>query len=644
MHDGFIKIAVGVPEIALGDCQTNAERIIAMARVMSTAGVKLAVFTELGVTGYTLEDLFLQQTLLNAAENALSRIIKETKELDMLLAVGVPVPVGCSLYNCAAFINKGKLLALVPKTHIPTYSEFYEVRRFSSSPDKGFFITYVGQKVFLGQGLLRCSDMPELIVAAEICEDAWVPCPPSVGLAQAGANVICNLSCSNELIGKSEYRRSIIKGLSGSLVCAYAYCSAGDGESTTDLVFSGHCMICENAAMLAQQRWSTGTFITADIDVQRINADRRRMSTFKAVASEQYPMIGEFNLSVTETKLERRFSPTPFVPSDKANLEERCKEIIHIQSAGLQRRLKGAHADHAVIGLSGGLDSTLAYLVTVDAFKNLGLPLENVVALTMPCFGTTSRTKSNAQKMAEAIGTSFKEVDIHAAVQQHFSDIGHDGVTTDVTYENSQARMRTLILMNTANKCGGLVIGTGDLSELALGWATYNGDHMSMYGVNAGVPKTLVRYLVGYFASVSEEPLKSVLYDVLDTPVSPELLPPEENGEIAQRTEDIVGPYELHDFFMYYIMRFGFPPHKIYRIAVQTFEGRYSPEIIKKWLINFVRRFFTQQFKRSCLPDGPKVGSAAISPRGDWRMPSDALYAEWLRDAENVGHFPKRKL
>ena len=636
MRDGFIKVATGVPEIALGDCELNAERIIAMSREMSEVGVKLAVFTELGVTGYTLEDLFLQQTLLTAGENALSRIMKETAGLDMLIAVGVPVPVGCSLYNCAAFINSGRLLALVPKTHIPTYSEFYEGRRFTPAPEKGFSIQYAGQKVFLGQGLLRCADLPELVVAAEICEDAWVPCPPSTGLAQAGANVIFNLSCSNELIGKSEYRRSLIKGLSGSLLSAYVYCSAGNGESTTDLVFSGHCMICENGSMLAQQRWSTGTFITADIDIQRIDADRRKMTTFTSVPSEKYPLIGEFSLAITETNLDRRFSPTPFVPSDKANLEERCREIIHIQSAGLQRRISGAHARTAVIGLSGGLDSTLAYLVTVDAFKSLGMPLENVIAVTMPCFGTTSRTKSNAQKMAEAIGTSFKEIDIHAAVQQHFADIGHDGVTTDVTYENSQARMRTLILMNTANKLGGLVIGTGDLSELALGWATYNGDHMSMYGVNAGVPKTLVRYLVGYFASVSDEPLQSVLYDVLDTPVSPELLPPEENGDIAQRTEDIVGPYELHDFFMYYIMRFGFPPHKIYRIAVQTFEEKYSPDVIKIWLVNFVRRFFTQQFKRSCLPDGPKVGSAAISPRGDCRMPSDVLYAEWLRDAENV--------
>ena len=574
MKDGFIKTAAGVPEIALGDCSSNAERIIAMAHDMGAAGVKLAVFTELGITGYTLEDLFLQQTLLTAAEKALVRIIKETAELDMLMAVGVPVPVGCSLYNCAAFINRGKLLALVPKTHIPTYSEFYEGRRFSSAPEKGFCIEYAGQKVFLGQGTLRCKEIPQLVAGAEICEDAWVPCPPSVGLAQAGANVIFNLSCSNELIGKSEYRRSIIKGLSGSLVCAYAYCSAGDGESTTDLVFSGHCMICENAAMLAEQRWETGSFVSADIDIQRIDADRRRMSTFTALPSEKYPFIAEFSLEITQTRLERTFSPTPFVPSDKANLEERCREIIHIQSAGLQRRLTGAHADHADIGLSGGLDSTLAYLVTADAFKSLGLPPENIIALTMPCFGTTSRTKSNAQKMAEAIGTSFKEVDIHAAVQQHFADIGHDGVTTDVTYENSQARMRTLILMNTANKCGGLVIGTGDLSELALGWATYNGDHMSMYGVNAGVPKTLVRYLVGYFASVADKPLKSVLYDVLDTPVSPELLPPEENGDIAQRTEDIVGPYELHDFFMYYIMRFGFPPHKISRIALPTFEGQ----------------------------------------------------------------------
>ena len=634
MKDGFIKIGTGVPEIALGDCAANAERIAAMAREMSAQGVKIAAFTELGVTGYTLEDLFLQQTLLGAAEKAVGAIAEQTADLDMLLIVGVPVPVGCALYNCAAFINKGVLLALVPKTHIPTYSEFYEGRRFSPAPPKGMVIPYAGQRVYLGQGTLRCSAMPELVVGAEICEDAWVPCPPSAWLAKSGANVIFNLSCSNELIGKSEYRRTIIKALSGSLVCVYAYGSAGDGESTTDLVFSGHCMIFENASCLAEQRWKTGSFITADVDVMRVNADRRRMSTFTPDGASPYPLIGEFSLAVTETPLTRTFSPTPFVPSDREHLEERCREIIHIQSAGLQRRLRGAHADHAVIGLSGGLDSTLAYLVTADAFKHLGLPPENIIALTMPCFGTTSRTKSNAEKMAEALGTSFREVDIHAAVQQHFSDIGHDGVTTDVTYENSQARMRTLILMNTANHCGGLVIGTGDLSELALGWATYNGDHMSMYGVNAGVPKTLVRYLVDYFASVSEEPLKSVLYDVLDTPVSPELLPPEENGDIAQRTEDIVGPYELHDFFMYYMLRFGFPPHKIYRIALPTFAGRYSPDVIRKWLINFVRRFFTQQFKRSCLPDGPKVGSVAVSPRGDWRMPSDALYAEWMRDAE----------
>lgn len=629
MKDGFIKIGAGVPEIALGDCAENAKRIIAMLRDMQAQGVKLAVFTELGITGYTLEDLFLQQALLDASAKALAEIIAATAEMDTLVLVGVPVPVGCSLYNCAAVINRGQLLGLVPKTHMPTYSEFYEGRRFTPAPEKVQSINYLGQSVPLGQGLFRCAELPELVLGMELCEDAWTPCPPSIGLARAGANVIFNLSCSNEVIGKADYRRALIKHLSGSLVSAYVYCSAGGGESTTDLVFSGHCMICENASILAEQRWSTGTFITADIDIQRLNTDRRRMSTFTADNSEQYPVIAEFSLDMTETKLTRAFPQTPFVPSSKDNLEERCKEIIHIQSAGLQRRLMAAHAEHAVIGLSGGLDSTLSYLVTVDAFKALHYPLENIVALTMPCFGTTSRTKSNAQKMAEAIGTSFREVDIHAAVQQHFADIGHDGVTTDITYENSQARMRTLILMNTANQCGGLVIGTGDLSELALGWATYNGDHMSMYAVNVGVPKTLVRYLVDYFASVSDEPLKSVLYDVLDTPVSPELLPPEENGDIAQRTEDIVGPYELHDFFMYYIMRCGFAPHKIYRIALLTFEGKYSPEVIKKWLDNFVRRFFTQQFKRSCLPDGPKVGSVAISPRGDWRMPSDALYTVW---------------
>lgn len=630
MKDGFIKVAAGVPEIALGDCTENAKRIIAMMEEMHARGVKLAVFTELGITGYTLEDLFLQQALLDASAKALRKVIDATSNIDTLVIVGVPVPVGCSLYNCAAVINRGRLLGLVPKTQMPMYSEFYEGRRFTSAPQNGQYINYLGQSVWLGQGLFRCAELPELVVGMELCEDAWVPCPPSVGLAQAGANVIFNLSCSNEIIGKSEYRRSLIKYLSGSLVSAYIYCSAGGGESTTDLVFSGHCMICENASMLAEQRWSTGTFITADVDIQRLNVDRRRMSTFIADNSGRYPIIAEFNLDVTETRLSRTFSRTPFVPQSKDNLEERCREIIHIQSAGLQRRLSAAHAKCAVIGLSGGLDSTLAYLVTVDAFRSLNYPLENIIAITMPCFGTTSRTKSNAQRMAEAIGTSFREIDIHAAVQQHFNDIGHDGITTDITYENSQARMRTLILMNTANKFSGLVIGTGDLSELALGWATYNGDHMSMYAVNVGVPKTLVRYLVDYFASVSKEPLKSVLYDVLDTPVSPELLPPEENGDISQRTEDIVGPYELHDFFMYYIMRCGFTPHKIYRIALLTFEGKYSPEVIKKWLDNFIRRFFTQQFKRSCLPDGPKVGSVAISPRGDWRMPSDALYAAWI--------------
>lgn len=636
MKDGFIKIASGSPQIALGDCAENANRIIVMIREMYAQGVKMAVFTELGVTGYTLEDLFLQQTLLDASAKALSTIISATADTDMLILVGVPVPVGCSLYNCAAVINRGKLLGLVPKTNMPIYSEFYEGRRFTPAPNKGQYINFLGQSVYLGQGIFRCAELPELAVGVELCEDVWVPCPPSTALAQAGANVIFNLSCSNEVIGKPEYRRDIIKGLSGSLICAYAYCSAGDGESTTDLVFSSHCMICESASILAEQRWSTGTFITADVDIQKINADRRRMSTFTADNSGQYPIIAEFSLDISETKLTRTFPRTPFVPSSKDNLETRCREIIRIQSAGLQHRLVAAHASHAVIGLSGGLDSTLAYLVTVDAFKNLNYPLENIVALTMPCFGTTSRTKSNAQKMAEAIGTFFREVDIHNAVQQHFADIEHDGLTTDVTYENSQARMRTLILMNTANKCGGLVVGTGDLSELALGWATYNGDHMSMYAVNAGVPKTLVRYLVDYFASVSDEPLKSVLYDVLDTPVSPELLPPEENGNIAQRTEDIVGPYELHDFFMYYIMRCGFPPHKIYRIALLTFDGKYSPSVIKKWLGNFIRRFFTQQFKRSCLPDGPKVGSVAISPRGDWRMPSDALYSEWMKDLNSI--------
>lgn len=624
MKDGFIKVAAGVPEIALGDCMTNADRIIAMLDEMQTQGVKVAVFTELGVTGYTLEDLFLQQALLDASEKALGRIVEATADRDMLVLVGVPVPWDGALYNCAAVINRGKLIGLVPKTHIPTYAEFYEGRRFSPTPQQETVVRYLGQSIYLGQGLFRCAELPELVVGVELCEDAWVPSPPSAALALSGATVICNLSCSNEVIGKAEYRRGLVRQLSASQVGAYVYSSAGGGESTTDLVFSGHGMIAENGAMLAEQRWSTGTFVTADIDIQKLNTDRRRMSTFTRGTGEEMYLISSFHLDVSETNLTRTFPKAPFVPASRDHLEERCREIIHIQSAGLQQRLKGAHASHAVIGLSGGLDSTLAYLVTVDAFRHLHYPLENIIALTMPCFGTTSRTKSNAQKMAEALGTSFREVDIHAAVQQHFRDIGHDGLTTDVTYENSQARMRTLILMDTANLCGGLVIGTGDLSELALGWATYNGDHMSMYAVNAGVPKTLVRYLVDYFASTSPEPLRSVLYDVLDTPVSPELLPPQENGDIAQRTEDLVGPYELHDFFLYYFMRCGFSPRKIERLARIAFADAYSPETIRKWLDTFLRRFMTQQFKRSCLPDGPKVGSVAISPRGDWRMPSDA--------------------
>ncbi len=632
MKDGFVKTAVGVPEIALGECDKNADRIIAMAEEMASEGVKLATFTELGVTGYTLENLFLQQSLLTSAQSALKKILLKSRELDMLLIVGVPVAINSSLYNCAAVINRGNLLGLVPKKHIPTYSEFYEGRYFAPSPEKPESINYMGQQVAFGQGLFQCAEMPELTLGIEICEDVWVASPPSIEMAQSGANVIFNLSCSNEIIGKSEYRRDIIKSLSGSLICAYAYCSAGDGESSTDLVFSGHCMVCECASILAEQRWKTGAFITADVDIQKINSDRQRMSTFTNGSSGKYQVVSQFHLDVTDTKLTRIFPRLPFVPSSKENLESRCREIIHIQSAGLQRRLKGAHSSHAVIGLSGGLDSTLAYLVTVNAFESLGYPPENIIAITMPCFGTTSRTKSNAQKLAEALKTSFYEIDIHDAVYQHFKDIGHDGVTTDVTYENSQARMRTLILMDMANKHNGLVIGTGDLSELALGWATYNGDHMSMYGVNSGVPKTLVRYLVDSIAASSDEPVKSILYDVLATPVSPELLPPEEDGDIAQRTEEIVGPYELHDFFMYYIMRCGFAPHKILRIAELAFKESYSDDVIKKWLKTFIRRFFAQQFKRSCLPDGPKVGSVSISPRGDWRMPSDASCEEWLRD------------
>lgn len=591
-------------------------------------------FPELCITGYTCSDLFLQQTLLKTAESSVYRIIEETKNLDIISVVGVPVAFREALYNCAAVIFKGKLLALVPKANIPNYSEFYEARHYTSGKNTDFEIEYAGRKTVLTDKVLfQNKNMPDFTIGVEVCEDLWVAESPSIALAKSGATVICNPSTSDDTIGKAEYRRSLVRMQSGKLCCAYIYTDSGFGESTTDTVYSAQNIICENASLLSEsERFTTG-ITYADIDVQKLMGERRRMSTFCS-DNENVRRI-YFDMPLTDTKLSRKFEQTPFVPSAKDDLSRRCKEIITMQATGLATRLAHTGINNVVLGLSGGLDSTLALIVCVHAFDMLGIDRKNIHTVTMPCFGTTKRTKSNAEKLAEAYNVSFEEINITAAVRQHFIDIKHDESVTDITYENSQARERTKILMNLSNKYGGLVIGTGDLSELALGWATYNGDHMSMYAVNVSIPKTLVRYLTAYEAEISDGELKTVLLDVLDTPVSPELLPPDTNGEIAQKTEDVVGPYELHDFFLYYFVRFGFTPSKIYYLAKHSFAGKYNNDTIKKWLVTFLKRFFSQQFKRSCLPDGPKVGSVTLSPRSDWRMPSDASVRIWLDELEN---------
>ncbi len=635
MAYGFIKTAAAAPDIRVADTVFNASQIISCAHTAAQKCAELIVFPELCLTGYTASDLFLQSVLLSSAENQINRIVRETADLESVLIVGTPVAVGEALYNCAAVICKGQLLALVPKVNIPNYSEFYEVRHFTSGKNVDIQINYAGfENVPLSSKIIFISsETKDFSFGIEICEDLWVSESPSIGLALGGAAIICNLSCSDEVIGKSQYRRDLVKMQSGKLCCGYVYCDSGFGESTTDMVFSGHRIISENASVLAESKLFDSTIIYAEIDVERIMGERRRSNTYINSHTEIYKSIS-FSTKSKGTELERRISPTPFVPTGKSDLEKRCEEILSMQATGLATRLTHTGIKNAVLGLSGGLDSTLALIVCVRAFDKVGIDRKNIHTVTMPCFGTTKRTKSNAEKLAEAYGTSFEEINITSAVRQHFSDIGHNEEITDITYENSQARERTLILMDLSNKYNGLVIGTGDLSELALGWATYNGDHMSMYAVNASVPKTLVRHLTEYEAQRSEEPLKSVLMDVYNTPVSPELLPPDENGEIAQKTEDVVGPYELHDFYLYYFVRFGFSPSKIYYLARYAFKNRFSDDTIKHWLRIFIKRFFTQQFKRSCLPDGPKVGSVTLSPRSDWRMPSDASVQIWLDEAQ----------
>lgn len=636
MKDGFITVATATPQVAVADCEANAQAILACINEMAAAHAKVMVLPELCITGYTCSDLFWQTKLLDEAEAALSVIAEGSRQVDALIAVGMPLRVAGKLLNVAAILCRGKVLGFVPKVNLPAYNEFYETRHFTSgSADMGT-VQFCGEEIPVGTNLLfSCENVVDLCVAAEICEDLWVPNPPSVQHALAGASVICNLSASDEMVGKGSYRRDLVAGQSARLVCAYLYATAGEGESTTDLVFGGQNLIAENGTVLAESATFENETNVATIDVQRLASERRRMSTFPAAESKEYREIS-FALAEEETKLARFFDADPFVPSNADQLSDRCEEILNIQALGLKKRLAHTHAKSAVVGISGGLDSTLALLVTARAFDMLGLSRKGIVAVTMPGFGTADRTYNNAVAMIKGLGATFKEVPIAKAVMQHFADIDHDASIHDVTYENSQARERTQILMDIANQANGFVIGTGDLSELALGWATYNGDHMSMYAVNASVPKTLVRHLVRHYADTSaDEVLAGVLYDVLDTPVSPELLPPED-GAISQKTEDLVGPYELHDFFLYQMLRMCFPPAKIYRVAKEAFAGRYSNETILKWLRTFYWRFFSQQFKRSCLPDGPKVGSVAVSPRGDLRMPSDACVSAWIKEVETL--------
>ena len=632
MKDGFIKVAAATPKIKVADPAYNTEEILKIIDETEKNGASILVFSELTISGYTCGDLFLQQPLLTECKNQLLRIVKATENKSMLVVVGCPIVIKQKLYNCAVVISDGSILGIVPKTHLPNYSEFYELRHFTSGEgleeDLWFGEEFGYVNVAVNQ-LFKCKEIPELVVACEICEDLWVPLPPSTYHAMAGATVICNPSASVETTTKESYRRSLVSNQSARLLAAYIYADAGEGESTQDVVYSGHHLICENGSVLAEAKRFTNEIIYADIDVQKLAAERRKMTSFPGGQTDDY-FEQEFSLEVKENKITRTFPKAPFVPDNQDERDKRCDKILSLQSMGLKKRLEHTNCKHAVVGISGGLDSTLAVLVTARAFDLLDIPRENLICVTMPCFGTTDRTYQNAVSLIKELGATLKEVRIEKAVRQHFADIGHDENNHDVTYENSQARERTQILMDMANQYNGMVIGTGDMSELALGWATYNGDHMSMYAVNCSVPKTLVRYLVLYYAETTDnKKLSEVLMDVLDTPVSPELLPPVD-GVISQKTEDLVGPYELHDFFLYYMLRFGFPKSKLYRMAKLTFDGVYDDETIKKWLDKFYWRFFSQQFKRSCLPDGPKVGSVAVSPRGDLRMPSDASPTAWI--------------
>lgn len=636
MKHNFLKAAAATPSIKLADCAYNAAQIIACAEKAAKQGVELLVTPELGLTGYTCGDLFMQNTLQTGAVQALQTICEKTAGYSLILLVGLPVVFGGKLYNVAAVLQSGKVLGLVPKTHLPNYSEFYELRHFSPAPDE----TYLYNNNFLqnipfGTNLLfSCKANPLFTFGVEICEDLWVPCPPSVKHALAGATVIANLSAGCEVVGKAEYRRSLVMGQSGRLCCSYIYANAGEGESTADVVYAGHNMIAEHDVMLAETLPFSKEMAVAEIDLERLAHERNRKNTFPPSqnGTHQTVFFEKPAHSNPNASFSRYIPQHPFIPEDPAALNKACETTLTIQATGLAARLRHINASSVVLGLSGGLDSTLALLVAMRAMHILDRPANDILAVTMPAFGTTQRTRGNAKTLAEVSGVTLQTVDISSTVRSHFADIGHNEDEHSLVYENAQARMRTLVLMDIANQKNGIVVGTGDLSELALGWATYNGDHMSMYGANASVPKTLVRYLVEHEADRLPK-LAKVLHDILNTPVSPELLPAVD-GEISQQTEDLVGPYELHDFFLYYMLRWGFSPTKILFLAEESFREKYPRETILKWMKVFYKRFFAQQFKRSCLPDGPKVGSVSLSPRGDWRMPSDASAALWLSELQ----------
>lgn len=627
---GYIKVCAATPEIRVADVDFNVDKIICAIKESAKAGSAVTVFPELCVCGYTCCDLFGQSQLLLACEQGVKRICKATQGLKTLVFIGAPVKCDGKLYNSAVAINNGSIIGIIPKTFLPNYGEFYERRNFMPANGQTLFIDFAGERdIPFGTDIIfKAENMPEFAVAAEICEDLWAPLSPSLRHTQAGANIIVNLSCSDETAGKAEYRKSLVKIQSGKLVCGYVYCDAGDGESTTDMVFAGHNLICENGACISESALFENGLLYGEIDVEMLDNERRRMAAgYYSDADNDYVEV-LFEAEDKEFELTRQIAKTPFIPGD--GLSNRCELLLFMQAKGLEKRLKHINCRSAVIGISGGLDSALALLVTVRAFNALGLSTENIVAVTMPGFGTTAGTKYNSLKLIKELGCTERVIPIGNSVLKHFEDIGHDPEKHDTTYENAQARMRTLVLMDIANETGGIVIGTGDLSELALGWATYNGDHMSMYGVNSSVPKTLVKHLIAFEAKRLGNKIQKILEDILNTEISPELLPPDKDGKISQKTEDLVGPYVLHDFFLYYIVRYGFSPEKVRFLANVAFKDEFDGQTIDKWLKNFYKRFFAQQFKRSCSPDGVKVGSITLSPRGDWRMPSDAVAKIWL--------------